>query len=513
MTPDDESGKRRMPMDEPKTTDDWRPLELAVGRLFSAAPFSAVGTLDHGPLQELYPGRAAETRLMMQAVRDPAKHILLYGERSLGKTSLSNTFWRNRSTLDQPVLVARVQVYPSDDFSSLWSRALAEFKTVYRDSQEIQSEFAHVSPDIVRREFQKLPAHLGAIMIVDEFDLLRTREARELTATLLKSLHDHSTNVTIILIGVAENIEELIINHQSLRRVLTLIRLERMSIGDLTKILDSRLRLTPLKISDDARTEIVALSCGLPYYVQTLGRFATLNAIKNHRLRVESEDVNAATENFLDESSKLFDNDYQLAVESRQYKNIFQEVILACALTPCDPGGMFKSLEVTDTLNLIDPGRLHSHARVQQYLSQFTTERRGKILIKSGMKAGSRYRFSDALMQPFILMKGISGAMVDQRLRDLLRHSGREAVPDADSRLGVAEPDAADLGTIIPTIAEEAGGEEAGITGSHPAGSELGLYPRNAGLIRAVRNSSGTPTVARGTHEGSWRRFRRLFFF
>jgi hypothetical protein len=500
-----------MTMDEPKTTDDWRPLELAVGRLFSAAPFTAVSSLDHGPLHELYPGRAAEMRLMMQAVRDPAKHILLYGERSLGKTSLSNTFWRNRSTMDQPVLVARVQVYPSDDFSSLWSRALDEFKAVFRDSQEIRSDFAHVSPDIVRREFQKLPARLGAIMIVDEFDLLRTKEARELTANLLKTLHDHATNVTILLIGVAENIEDLIINHQSLRRVLTLVKLERMSIVDLGRILDSRLQLTPLRISDDARMEIVTLSCGLPYYVQTLGRFATLNAIKNHRLRVESEDVNAAIENFLDESGKLFDNDYHISIESRQNNNILPEVILACALTPCDPGGIFKPSDVTETLNFINSERSYTHARVQQYLSQFASERRGRILTRSGMKSSYRYRFSDALMQPFIIMKGINDGMIDPKLRVLLFHSGNEAVQDA-------EPYASGLGAINPTIAEEAGreevgGQEPGTSVSGPAVSEFGLYPENAGLIKAVRNNSRTATVPRGTHERSWRRFRRLFLF
>jgi len=503
-----------MTMDEPKTTDDWRPLELEVGRLFSAAPFSAVGSLDHGPLQELYPGRAAEIRLMMQAVRDPAKHILLYGERSLGKTSLSNTFWRSRSTLDQPILVARVQVYPSDDFSSLWLRALEEIKTVFRrDSQEIQSDFAHVSPDIIRREFQKLPANLGAVMIVDEFDLLRGREARELTANLLKSLHDNAINVTIILIGVAENIEELLINHQSLRRVLTLIKLERMNIVDLTKILDSRLRLTPLRISDDARVEIVTISCGLPYYVQTLGRFATLNAIKNHRLRVETEDVDAALENFLDESGKLFDNDYQLATESRRDNDIFRKVLLACALTAYDAGGMFKPSDVTETLNLIDPEIIYHHARVQQCLAQFITERRGKILIRSGVKAGYRYRFADALMQPFIIMRGINGTMIDRRLRDLLLQSGREAVQDAESRLGVAEPYASERVTIVPTIAEEVGGEEPSISVSRPAGPESEPNTASAGIIRAVRDSSRTATVSRQPQQRSWHRFRRLFFF
>jgi Cdc6-like AAA superfamily ATPase len=497
-------------MDEPKTTNDWRQLELEMGRLFSAAPFSPVGSLDHGPRQELYPGRAVEMHLMMHAVRDPAKHILLYGERSLGKTSLSNTFWRNLSTSGQPVLAARVQAYPFDNFSSLWSRALEEFHTVFRRyNQEICSNFAHVSPDIVRREFQKLPAHLGAIMIVDEFDLLRSREARELTANLLKSLHDHAINVTVLLIGVAENIEELIINHQSLRRVLTLVKLERMNIIDLHEILDSRLRLTPLRISDVARSEIVTLSCGLPYYVQTLGRFATQNAIKNQRVRVETEDVNAAIENFLEECGNSFTNDYHRATESRRENNIFQEVILACAITPSDSGGVFKPAEVIKNLKLIDPGKFHHHARVQQYLSQFILERRGKILIRSGIKADYRYRFSDALMQPFIVMRAIKDTMIDQSLRHLLLRSGKEEFRDPESRLGAAEPNAAQLGMIIPTVAEEAGGEEPIISVSRPAGSELGLYPGNTDLIRTVRDSSRTATAVRETQGRSWRLFRR----
>jgi len=130
-----------MTMNEPKTDDDWPQFELDVGRLFSAAPLSPVGSPDYVP-GGLDPGRASEVRLMMQAVRDPAKHILLYGERGLGKTSLANTFWRgNGSTTPHPLLVARVQACPFDDFSSLWSRALVELQTAGRlYSQEIRSD-------------------------------------------------------------------------------------------------------------------------------------------------------------------------------------------------------------------------------------------------------------------------------------------------------------------------------------------------------------------------------------
>ena len=450
----------RMTMNEPKTDDDWPQFELDVGRLFSAAPLSPVGSPDYVP-GGLDPGRASEVRLMMQAVRDPAKHILLYGERGLGKTSLANTFWRgNGSTTPHPLLVARVQACPFDDFSSLWSRALVELQTAGRlYSQEIRSDFEQVSPDTVRREFQKIPRHIGVIMIVDEFDLLQEREARLLTANLLKSLHDYSVNVTILLIGVAENVDELIINHQSLRRVLSLIKLERMSKVDLNEVLDSRLRLTPLEFSDDARSEIVSLSCGLPYYVQILGRFSTQNAITHRRMRVQVEDMNAAIDNFLVESGQSFVGDYQRAIDSRQTANIFQEVILASALAFSDASSCFKPSEVHKALRLISPAKDERYSRIQQYLSQLASDRRGRMLIRRGMKPDYQYRFSDALMQPFIIMRAIKDGMIDERLRRVLFHSGSEQFRNGGYRLGVAKAYAAQLGMIIPAVTEGAGEE------------------------------------------------------
>jgi hypothetical protein len=441
--------------DEPNTNNDWLELELDVGRLFSAAPLSAAGSLSHELLETLYPGRASEVRLMMNAVQDPAKHIVLYGERGLGKTSLSNTFWPKSNTLNQPILAARAQVYPFDDFSSLWSRALEEFQAVFHPYvSDLRSDFAQVSPDIVRREFQKLPSRVGAIIIIDEFDLLRSGDARELTAHLLKSLHDHAVNVTVLLIGVAENVEELITNHQSLRRVLSLVKLERMNANDLNEILDSRLRSTPLRLSDDARSEIVTLSCGLPYYVQVLGKLAALNAIKNHRGSIQINDVNAAIEHFLVESGQSFLDDYQRATDSRLADNLFREVILASALAFSDASGVFTPSDVATAVDLIAPGKGEHHMRVQQYLSQFISERRGKMLTRTGTKGNYRYRFSDALMQPFIIMQAIKNNMIDERLRRLLLGSGQMRFRDGGYRLGVAEAFAAQLGMISPTVAK-----------------------------------------------------------
>jgi hypothetical protein len=392
-------------MNEPKANEDWLQLEQDIARLFSAAPLPAPNYFSK---EELFAGRSSEVGRLIEAVRDPAKHILLYGERGTGKTSISNNFWPKRHKSDQPTIIARIQAFPSDDFSSLWLKVLRELKIAAQNySKELRADFESVSPDILKHEFQKLHKNWISIIIVDEFDRLRSEQAREITANFLKSLHDDGINVTILLIGVADNVEELIANHQSLRRVLSLVKLERMSALGLNEILNKRLQLTPISFATDARSIIIGLSCGLPYYVQTLGKFAAQNAIEGRRIRVCLEDVKVAIGKFIVESSESFDEIYQRATESRQLGNIFEEVILAAALAPSDTNGFFRSSDVLKVLKLMFIDEKLSYPRIQRYLSLFKTHRRGKILYRKNNVTNDCYRFTDSTMQPFIIMRAI----------------------------------------------------------------------------------------------------------
>jgi len=224
---------------------------------------------------------------------------------------------------------------------------------------------------------------------------------------------------------------------------------------------DSRLRcpIAPYSpgTSDDARSRIVTLACGLPYYVQILGRSAALNAIAHRRTRIQIEDIYAAIDDFLIECGQSFAEDYQRATDSRHSGHIFQEVILANALELSDTSGCFKSSEVSKTLHFVRPDRDEKHSRIQQYLAQLISDGRGKILTRRGMRANYRYQFSDALMQPFIIMRAIRDGLISERLRQTLFHSGREQFRNEGYRLGVAEAYAAQLGMIIPTATEQEG--------------------------------------------------------
>ncbi len=306
------------------TETDWLTLEWEVGSLFSGAPVAE---------EEMFAGRTPEVSRMLEAVLDNGKHVVLFGERGVGKTSIANVFWKRYNKTLQTVVAARVQADPSDSFSSLWIKALEELKATSVANGKstllpINTEYDKVTPDIIRRELQKCRANSILIIIIDEFDKLEDDSARELTAHVIKGLYDNAAtvNTTVIIVGVAEDIRELIEDHKSLTRALTEIKMERMTAHELNEVLDKRLRRTPVDIIGDARWTIVTLSRGMPYYVQMLGKYASLNTVRRKKLRIETQDVEAAMDRLIVDSGQSFQDDYKQATQSNQTDNLFKQV-------------------------------------------------------------------------------------------------------------------------------------------------------------------------------------------
>jgi len=284
----------------PKSHDDWVSLEFEVSQLFSGAPIDE---------EDLFAGRSTEVLRILEAVLERSRHVILYGERGVGKTSIANVFWRRYNTTLKTVIAARIQADPMDTFSSLWNKSIDEFIAVANqtgryDLAPLSNEFPMDSPDIVRRELQKCRPNSIPIIIIDEFDKLNDNHARLLTANVIKYLYDYSVNVTVILVGVAEDISQLINDHASIGRAISQLRLNRISDSELNEVIDTRLRKTPLKISSDARWTIVTLSRGLPYFTQMLGKHSAKHAIMHRRVLIELEDVEFAMKRFIEDEEQ-----------------------------------------------------------------------------------------------------------------------------------------------------------------------------------------------------------------
>jgi Cdc6-like AAA superfamily ATPase len=269
---------------------------------------------------------------------------------------------------------------------------------------------------LVRRELQKCKPNSIPIIIIDEFDNLKDNDARELTAHVIKSLYDYTVNATIILVGVADDLRELISNHQSLPRTIVQIKLERMKDTELNELLDSRLNRTPILLSGDARWTIVKLSRGLPYYAHILGKHSAQSAVSGKRIVITSSDVAAAMDRLIVDSGQSLEDDYKNATTSNQVDNFFTEVLLSCAIADADESGFFTATSVVDALNNVYKEKKR-HAHIQRHMTEFISERRGKILIRRGAARQYRYRFSDPMMQPYVIMKGIRDGHIDSELR------------------------------------------------------------------------------------------------
>ena len=398
-------------MEKPATAADWTTLEFEISTLFDGAPINE---------EELFAGRLEEVLRILRAVLERSKHVVLYGERGVGKTSLSNIFWKRYNQTLKSFVVARVQAGPHDTFSSLWLRAIEELKAVAvslgkKNYIPINVDYDEVSPSIIRRELQKCGANALPIIIMDEYNEIIDSSAKLLTANTIKEFYDYSVSTTIILVGVAENIGQLIENHTSLNRALIQIPLNRMSNSELKEIIQKRASRTIIKFDSDAVWTIITLSKGLPFFTQTLSKHAAIHAIENRRLVVNNNDVEASMDRFIKDTESSFRDAYRAATRSNQ-ANFFQQSLLACALAKTDDEGFFTQNDVVIPYSAILKEKKRI-AHFEKHLRRFSSEEGGDILIKRGGDRQLIFRFTDPMMQPYVLIRGIQSKMIDASSR------------------------------------------------------------------------------------------------
>lgn len=401
----------------PSSNDEWVALELEIMSLFDGAPVAE---------EDLFAGRAVEVLKILQSVMSRSKHVVLHGEKGVGKTSLSNVFWKRYNKTLQSFVVARVQASPADNFSSLWIRALEELRaagiaTGKSHYVDFDTQYEVITPSHVRRELQKCGANALPIIIIDEYNEVVDEEARMLTAKLIKEFYDFSVSTTTIIVGVGDNVEDLIGDHPSLDRALVQVPLLRMSQFELREIITTRIKRTTMKFDSDAMWTIVVLSRGLPYFTQMLAKHAAIHAIQERRIEISNDDVEASLQSFIDESEQLFKTRYRSATKTNQ-ESYLEQSLLACALAITDDEGYFSAKSVVEPYSRI-MGDKRRIAHFEKHLRRFSSDEGGNVLTKRGGERQITFRFADPMMQPYVIIRGIRSGMIDDAAKSsLLQH-------------------------------------------------------------------------------------------
>lgn len=375
--------------------------------------------------QDLFSGRLAQLTDVLNAINQKGQHAILFGERGVGKTSLARVLAGGPTVGGQRIITASINCDGTMTFSSLWHKILreisltslqagigftAEARTIGQTLDQHLPE--KVTPDDVRHLFSRLGKSL---IVIDELDRLTDGSVTALLADTIKTLSDHAVDATLLLVGVADSVETLIAEHQSVERALVQVRMPRMSPPELHQIIEKGLLVAEMTVESDARNKIAALSQGLPHYTHLLSLYASQRAAQTGRNEVTVEDVRTAIDAALARAQQSIISSYHKATNSPR-ENLYPQVLLSCALAQPDSLGYFAAIDVRTPLSGIMK-RPYDIPAFSQHLNAFCEDSRGPVLQRTGTTRRFRFRFENPLMQPFVVMDGIRKGLITDELR------------------------------------------------------------------------------------------------
>lgn len=413
----------------PKLLSDEAAERLRVSASTVFTPRTPVST------RELFAGRTTQLIAAVDAIAQIGLHAVVFGERGVGKTSLTHVIAPILTMIEEHKaaagseprkrIVVRINANSRDTFATVWSRVLGEVewleerpalgftRSTERARLNLGNELGigdSATIDDVRRVLSQVP---GAVFIIDEFDRLPKEQSPSFT-DLIKALSDGAVDVTIVLVGVAETVEQLLMDHASIGRALVQIPMPRMTEAEIDQILANAESGLGVTFGQAARTRIVRISQGLPHFTHLIGLHAVRAAAQRKRSNIDLDEVNAALGEAVSQSDQSVAAAYATAVHSAHSGAKFAKVLLAAAVAAYRNGdelGYFQAVHLVEPMALIT-GRDETIAGFNGHLAQFLEQARGSVLERRGAQRQYRYRFSVPLMPPYVIMRSVRDGII-----------------------------------------------------------------------------------------------------
>ena len=236
-------------------------------------------------------GRDKEISLIDEALSADGRHLFIFGDRGVGKTSLAQSaasqFQSSDNSFIQMGCGPDTQFYQS--IEDLADRVLkkasgtrkydvnhsinVKFYSIKWKEKDTEIEIPNVSSMYTAIEAIEEVCKYHSecpVIVIDEFDQIDSEKERRLFANFLKDLGDRGVKLKLIFTGVAQSLTELLGSHESSFRQLHTIGLERLSWTGREEILKEALQSFNLKINNEVVYKIAKISNGFPYFVHLI---------------------------------------------------------------------------------------------------------------------------------------------------------------------------------------------------------------------------------------------------
>jgi len=359
-----------------------------------------------------FAGRRRALGRMIAAIEEERAHVVIFGPRGIGKTSMANVLAETACDAEYQVLN-----YPcssdstfGDIFRGLLTRLPADFMDrAGRQNLTGAANFEQLLPrnDFGPTELTMALSHLEfvhAIFIIDEFDRITSEQTKNQLAESIKNLSDAEVRVTIVILGIAQSVSELVGKHPSIQRHVIGIHLPLMEPDELNHIIQTGEREASIKFEDATRDMIVSFSKGLPYFTQLLCLYSGQAALSRNSTSVEVGDFRKALNKCVEEADPLVKVAYDLATQGDS-NQFMADVMFAAASARLDKYGSFTAkgaskVVVNDQVHRILELTLH------RALSALGDEKYYGLIEKRRMPSGAiRYFFANQTMRQYIILR------------------------------------------------------------------------------------------------------------
>ena len=315
--------------------------------------------------EELLHGRDQELENALDSLKTPGKHIFIYGDRGVGKSSLAQTAaYIYQSSDNQPIKVECEEdssFYGIIEYIALEairspSKAIEQTHKLTLSGKILSYEYTHKSTQNERlptvdsmTDAVSLLEHVAAlhsdkpIVIIDEFDTIGSYEEKKKFSTLIKHLSDKKIRLKFIFTGIAASLKELLGAHKSSPRQIGQIRLDKLSWDARFEIVDDVSRAFSLVMPDEIRFRIAGVSDGFPSYIHLITEKLLRGLFKKNEnvSRITLDDYYDAIRDAINDVAETLRDPYERA--TKRDNDDYHHVLWALA-DAYDPERHFKNI-------------------------------------------------------------------------------------------------------------------------------------------------------------------------
>ena len=380
----------------------------------------------HSPVDDIahFFGREDEASRFVSVINTQGQHVLVYGDRGVGKTSLAVTTCK---VLLQKIMRGGKYIEKrcdsSDTFETIVATLLAQLGIEFRAKEvsstknsggdaKISAGFVSASLDSHAQATTKVshqssitsPSWVAdqlrdrsGIFLIDEIDAIANAGERKKLAELVKLLSDNKSRLKVVMVGIAGTGSDLTAGHPSVQRCLKEVELKRMADDDIRKIIVSGFKKAGQFPTEDVIDRITDISAGLPHFTHLICLKCAEASVTSGNKHINLDVLAAALAESVKDSENALKDTYTNCVHSFNKPQEYKVILLGAAYCKNADFRAFDVLQqLADKIGLVVDA-----AVITRRLTAISRKECNRIVEKSGR---GHFRFTDPRMPSFVKM-------------------------------------------------------------------------------------------------------------